>query len=172
MAQTYTVFGNQISFAQNKCLVGIYNGSGSGRIVRVYRALVLNNQVTAVTGAITNLELRRISAGSGGTDITPFKHDSNNESFPAQIVVSTNMSVTPTDLYTRVLWSTDEPAINSLTIDEFETLPALNTIWDAAYADSNMEPIVLREGYGVAIMNIGASTGICDVSLEVTLASS
>ena len=172
MAQTYTLAAYDVTFAQNKCLLGFYNGSGSGRIVRVYRVIILNNQITAVTGSITNLELRRITAGSGGTTITPFKHDSTNESFPAQVAVATNMTITPSDLYTRVLWSTDEPAINALTIDEMETSPTLSTIWDSAYADSNTEPIVCREGYGVALMNIGATSGLCDVFFEVTLASS
>lgn len=169
--QTYTVSSFATTFAANKCMLGIYNGSGSGRIVRVYRVVMLNNQITAVTGAVTNLELRRITAGSGGTDIAPFKHDSANETFPAQIVVSTNTTITATDVLTKVIWSTDEPAINSLTIDEFETLPAFSTIWDSGYADTNTEPIVLREGYGVALVNIGATTGIADVFFHVTLES-
>ena len=172
MAQTYTISSFGTTFAANKCMLGIYNGSGSGRVVRVYRIVMLNNQITAVTGAVTNLEIRRTSAGSGGTDITPFKHDSTNESFPSQIIVSTNMTITATDVLTKVIWSTDEPAINSLTIDEFETLPAFSTIWDSGYGDSNTEPIVLREGYGVALVNIGATTGIADVFFYVTLESS
>lgn len=172
MAQTYTISSFSTTFAANKCMLGIYNGSGSGRIVRVYRIVMLNNQITAVTGAITNLELRTITAGSGGTDITPFKHDSNNESFPSQVAVQTNMTITPTNVLSRIIWSTDEPAINSLTIDEFETLPAFSTIWDSGYGDSNTEPIVLREGYGVALVNIGATTGIADIFFEVTLESS
>jgi hypothetical protein len=172
MAQTYTIFKADVTFAPNKCLIGLYNGSGSGRIVRVYRVWALNNQITAVTGAITNLELRRLTAGSGGTAITPFKHDTNDESFPAQIVVATNMTFTPTDLLTRVLWSTDEPAINVLTIDELQITTPLCTLWDAGYADSSVEPIVCREGYGVALTNIGATVGQVDVFMEVTLASS
>lgn len=172
MAQTYTISSFSTTFAANKCMLGIYNGSGSGRIVRVYRVVMLNNQITAVTGAVTNLELRRITAGSGGTTVTPFKHDSTNETFPAQVIVSTNTIITATDVLTKVIWSTDEPAINSLTIDEFETLPAFSTIWDSGYADANTEPIVLREGYGVALVNIGATTGIADIFFHVTLESS
>lgn len=172
MAQTYTISSFSTTFAANKCMLGIYNGSGSGRVVRVYKIIMLNNQITAVTGAVTNLELRTITAGSGGTDIVPFKHDSTNESFPSQIIVSTNTTVTPSSVLSRVIWSTDEPAINSLTIDEFETLPAFSTIWDSGYADTNSEPIVLREGYGVGLINIGATTGIADIFFLVTLESS
>lgn len=171
MAQTYTLTSVNTTFAANKCLLGVYNGSGSGRIVRVYRVWILNNQITAVTGSITNVELRRITAGSGGTSITPFKHDSNNETFPAQVAVATNMTITPTDILTRFLWSTDEPAINALTVDEIQTFVPLSCVWDSAYADSNAEPIVCREGQGVALVNIGAITGQCDVFFEVTLES-
>jgi hypothetical protein len=176
MAQTYTLTSVNTLFAANKCLLGLYNATGSGRVVRVYRVWILNNQIISVTGAMTSIELRKITAGSGGTTITPYKHDSTNESFPAQITVATNMTFTPTDVYTRFIWSTDEP-INTaspaaaITIDEYEVFPPYCCVWDVAYGDSNVEPIVLREGYGLALVNIGATTGQCDVFFEVTLAS-
>ena len=77
MAQTYTLTATEISFALNKCLLGVFNGSGSSRVVRVYRIWALNNGVTLVTGVLTALELRRITAGSGGTTITPAKLESS-----------------------------------------------------------------------------------------------
>jgi hypothetical protein len=172
MAQTYTIPALGISILAGKSLVGLYNGTGSGRIVRLYRAWVLNNQVAAVAGTISRLELRIITTGSGGTAITPVKHDSLNENFPAQIVTSTNMSYTNSDLVLRTLWSSDEPAQATSSADELETIPALNIIWDVEYHQSTVEPIVCREGYGVSLNNIDATTGIVDVFFEVTLASS
>jgi hypothetical protein len=173
MAQTYTIGATGVSFALNKCLLGVFNGSGSGRIVRVYRAWILNNGTTAVTGVLTNIELRRTSAGSGGTAITPLKHDSTSESFPAQINVATNQTVTTTDLFRRIVWSNDEATANATaSLDELETLVPLNCIWDVGYNDANVTPIVLREGQGLALVNIGnTSVGSADIFFEVTLAS-
>lgn len=171
MAATYTIAATGVSFAANKSMVGIFNGSGSGQIFRVYRIWALNNQITAVTGVMTNIEIRRISAGSGGNAITPLKHDSTNSSFPAQVIVASAMTVTDTDLFRRIVWSTDEPIANATaTLDELQTIPALSTIWDAGYGDSTMEPIVIREGQGISVKNIGATVGIADFFLEVTMA--
>lgn len=126
MAATYTIAATGVSFAANKSMVGIFNGSGSGQIFRVYRIWALNNQITAVTGVMTNIEIRRISAGSGGNAITPLKHDSTNSSFPAQVIVASAMTVTDTDLFRRIVWSTDEPVANATaTLDELQTIPAL-----------------------------------------------
>lgn len=171
MAQTYTLSATGITLAANKALLGVFNGSGSGRVVRVYRVWVLNNQVTAVTGVVGVLELRRITTGSGGTAISPVQHDSNNESFPAQIVAASNMSVTTGDLIIRSFWSSDEPQAGTISIDEIQTVPAMNLVFDTAYSGTNVEPIVLREGYGLALMNITSTVGIADVFFEITMES-
>lgn len=175
MAQTYTLTATEVAFALNKCLLGVFNGSGSGRVVRVYRIWTLNNGIALVTGVLTNLELRRITAGSGGTTVTPAKHDTGSEAFPGQIVVSTNMIYTASDLFRRAIWSNDE-AIGTTTvvsIDEMEVFVPLNLMWDVGYADATVEPIVCREGYGAALINTGnTAVGVVDVFMEVTLANS
>ena len=175
MAQTYMLTATEIAFALNKCLLGVFNGVGSGRVVRVYRIWTLNNGIELVTGVLTNLEIRRITAGSGGTTIIPAKHDTNSESFPGQIVVSTNMIYTVSDMFRRVIWSNDE-AIGTATvvsIDEMEVFVPLNLLWDVGYADTTVEPIVCREGYGAALINTGnTAVGVVDVFMEVTLAAS
>ena len=171
MAQTYTLAAPGVSFALNKCMLGIFNGTGSGRIVRLYRVWVLNNGVAAVTGVLTNMELRRSTSGSGGVSITPTKHDTANETFPAQVEVASNQTVVSSDVFRRIVWSNDEATANvAATIDELETLPPLNLIWDVGYGDSNIEPIVCREGQGVCLINTGnTAVGSVDVFFEVTL---
>lgn len=174
MAQTYTASAIGATFASNKSMIGIFNGSGSGRIVRVYRVWVLNNQTSAVTGVLTTWTLRRSSAQTGGTAITAVKHDSNSESMPAQVAIATGGTVTLTgdNAFRAWVWSNDEPAVSSGTSDEFETLIPLNCVWDST-GDSNIEPIVLREGQGLSVHHSGSSAvGIADIFVEYTLASS
>ena len=173
MANTYTIAATGVSFAANKSMIGIFNGSGSGQVIRVYRIWLLNNQTVAVTGVMTNIELRRLTAGSGGNAITPTKHATANPSLPAQIITASAMTVTESDLLRRFIWSTDEPVANATaTIDELETLPVFGTIWDAGYADANVEPLVLREGQGISVKNIGATVGIVDAFIEFTSGAS
>lgn len=173
MAQTYTAGAVGATFGNNKSMLGIFNGSGSGRIIRVYRVWVLNNQTAGVTGVLTTWSMRRTTAQSGGTAITPTKHDTTSESMPAQVLVATGGTVTlSSDVeLRRWMWSNDEPAASSATSDEFETLVPLNCVWDST-GDANIEPLVLREGQGVSIHHAGSSTvGLCDVYVEYTLAS-
>lgn len=174
MAQTYTVTATGVSFALNKSMIALFNGVGSGRVLRVYRVLMLNTGVATVTGGLNTMELRRLSAGSGGTPLPPVKHASANESFPAQIVAATNATVTVTDLFRRWVWSTDEPvAAAAATIDELETLPVFNTIFESGYGDTTVEPIVIREGYGLSVQCTGSNTaGTCDLAFLCTLANS
>lgn len=172
MPQIYTISAVGVTLPAGKVLLGFFNGTGSGRIVRLYRAWVLNNQTVAVTGALTTFELRRITTGSGGTAIAPVKHDSSSESFPAEIVTSTNMSVTTSDLLLRTVWSADEPAQGTITIDELMTIPSLGQLVDMSYTDTNVQPFVCREGEGICLLTtVANNTAIADVFFEVSLAT-
>jgi hypothetical protein len=173
MAQTYTAAAVGATFGNNKSMLGVFNGAGSGRVVRVYRIWVLNNQTAGVTGVLTTWALRRTTAQSGGTAITPVKHDTTSETAPAQVLFATGATATLalTELR-RWMWSNDEPAASSATSDEFETLVPLNCVWDST-GDANIEPIVLREGEGISVHHSGSSAvGLCDVFVEYTLAAS
>ncbi len=173
MAATHRVFAKDITFAANKCLASIFNGVGSGAVLRVYRVFIYNNQHIAVTGVLTNIELRKLSASSGGTTIVPVKHDTASAALAAEIVTGTNQTITPTDVFRRIIWSTDEPSGNAaMTIDEFQTLHPLCCVWSQGYADTTMDPIVLREGEGFGVINTGASVGQCDIVIEFTTAAS
>lgn len=175
MAQTYTLSGQAVAFGNAKHMLSIFNGVGSGRIVRVYKVIVLNNQTAAVTGVLTTFGLRRTSAQSAGTSITPTKHDSASESMPAQVLTASGATVTNTaDVQYRTwVWSNDEPAASSGTSDEFECLVPLNIVWDSSTGAGTLEPIVLREGQGLTVQHSGSSVvGVVDIFIEYTLAAS
>lgn len=174
MAQTYTAGFLAVAFGNNKSMAALLNGAGSGRIVRVKRIWVLNNQTAAITGVLTTFALKRSSAQSAGTSVTPTKHDTASENMPAQVLVATGATVTQTAdvAYRQWVWSNDEPAASSGTSDEFECLVPLNCVWDAATGDADLEAIVLREGQGLDVRHTGSSTvGVCDIFIEFTLAA-
>lgn len=169
MAATFTVTVQGTAFASNKSLLSLFNGVGSGRVLRVYRVWALNNQTAGVTGVMTMLELRRITASTGGTAQTPVKHDTASSNLPAQVTAAAGPTDTVSDLFRRVLWSADEPAVGTGTNDELECLPANGLLWDAGYADTNVEPLVLREGQGLSLRQPGANViGVVDVMIEFT----
>jgi hypothetical protein len=169
--QTYTFayWGEQ--FANNKSMLALLNGVGSGVVAKVWRVLLLNSSLTTVTGVIAAISLRPLSGLSAGTAVTAIKHDSNNANVPAQVVCSRGGTATEVGTtLRRIAWSTDEPAVSSATSDELQNLVPLNYIWDAGYGDANVQPLTLREGEGISVKcETSTTAGYLDVAFEVTL---
>lgn len=168
----YTIAAPGVSIAQNKALIGIYNGVGSNKIIKVTRIWMLNNQTTAVTGVNLVMQIVRITTGSGGFAIAPLKHDSADAAIPSQIASAVNMTYTTDVIIRRFWWSSDEPvASGTQSQDEIQTVPSLMIVWDSDWymqGNTTVEPIVLREGYGLAIINTTASSvGVVDTFFEV-----
>jgi hypothetical protein len=172
MAATFTAAFLGVTFGNNKSMAGIFNGSGSGVVLRIKRIWVLNNQTSAVTGVLTTWSLRRSTAQSSGTSVTPVKHDTNSSSIPAQVLVAHGATVTSStsDTFRNWVWSNDEPAASTGTSDEFECLVPLNCLWDSATGDADIEPIVLRETFGIDVRHSGSSAvGVADIFVEFTV---
>jgi hypothetical protein len=172
MAQTYTAGFLAVTFGNNKSMAAILNGVGSGRVVRIKRIWLLNNQTAAVTGVLTTFALKKSSAQSAGTAVTPTKHDTASENMPAQVLVATGATVTQTAevAFRQWVWSNDEPTASTGTSDEFECLVPLNCVWDSATGDADLEPITLREGQGLDVRHTGSSVvGVVDIFIEFTL---
>ena len=171
MAKTYTASAIGVAFASNKSLLGLLNGHAT-RKVKIYRAWTLNNQTAAVTGVLTSMSLRMLSALTGGAAVTPVAHDTGNTTVDLTTVTCvTGGTATQTagNALRIWMWSGDEPAVSSATNDEFQCLVPLNCIWDST-GDSNIEPITLNTGEGVHIVQPGANAiGIVDLFLEFTV---
>ncbi len=130
---------------------------------------VLNNQYVAVGGVLTNLEIKKLTAATGGTTITAAPHSTAN-SLSSSVECATNATVTSSDLYRRVLWSTDEPAAAAtMTVDEFQCFLPIGCIWNMGYGTTDIEPITLNANEGVGIINGGAASGQCDIIIEFTV---
>jgi hypothetical protein len=171
MANIYTIAAPATPFLPNRCMIGIFNGLGSGKVIKVYRISALNNQTVAVTGVNAILDIVKISTGSGGLYLNPVKHDSLSPVVPAQVVCATNLSYTTSARFRMCFWSNDEPLQTTAgTCDEWELLPRVQNLWESSYIDTNVQPIVLRENQGVALVNTtNTAVGIADFFIEFTM---
>jgi hypothetical protein len=171
MAKTYTSAAIGVAFASNKSLLGLFNAHAS-RALKLYRVWMLNNQTAAVTGVLSSCAIRRISALSGGTAITPVAHDTSNTGVDlTSVTCNTNGAFTNTaDNQFRIwMWSTDEPAVSSATSDELQCIVPLACVWDST-GDTNIEPLTSMQNQGVHILQPGSNTvGIVDVFAEFTI---
>jgi hypothetical protein len=147
-------------------LLGIFNNETSDDrryfeliSLRVSPSAPLSNN-TASVGKPGSLSIRRITAVSGGDQLTPTKMDTSGASLPAQVLVRNNPdSVTATDFFRRLA---DAPAY-SLTASnsQFSSRTyggSMVTHQKSHFADifrggesANVEPIILREGEGVGL---------------------
>jgi hypothetical protein len=169
MVATYKAVAGAVAYASSKDMLNVFNGGTATRITRVYRCYHFNNGIAAVTGVLTTMQIRRITAATGGTTISAIKFDSNSSNLEAAHSSGTNQTVTGSDIFRRYLWSNDEPTINTATQDEWEVLVPFAEVWNAGYADSNVEPLVCRANQGVEIFHSGSSAvGTADFEIEFT----
>lgn len=169
MAATWRATAAAVAFANAKDMLNVFNGTSSTRIIRCYRAYHFNNGTSAVTGVLTTMQIRRLTAASSGTAVTPVKHDTSSSALNANTTCGTNQTVTGSDIFRRYLWSNDEPTVSAATQDEWELLVPNAEVWNAGYGDSNIEPIVCRATQGFEIYHSGSSTvGTNEFEIEFT----
>ena len=163
--ETYVAVFDRIVCAQNKIL-SIFN-TLSTKKVRIYRIWLFNWQITAVTGVLLEFELKRITARTAGTSVTPRARDSNN-SLTAGITTShADTAVTESTLLGRPFSANEELVLNTLnttTIRGFNWDD--NLIYDAR---EETEPEILRQNQGMALKQITNSVvGTYTVVIEFT----
>jgi hypothetical protein len=170
MASTYIVKTQATAFAASKHMLTVFNPSGSGKIVRVYRVWCENNQIgPAVTGVTAILKLYRCTAASAGVTLTPVTYDSTNTAL-GTVTAGTGMTVTASSLFRNYFISNDEPTSLTGTNDEWQQFNSICEVWNSNSLDASIDPIVCREGQGVTLQNSTSTTvGNIDVFFEFTV---
>jgi hypothetical protein len=169
MAATWRATGGAIAYANAKDMLNVFNGTATARVIRAYRCYWFNNGVTAVTGVLTTAQVRRITAASAGTAVTPVKHDTNSSALDAATTCGTNQTTTGTDIFRRFLFVNEEPVVAGTTQANWLTLVPFAEIWNAGYGDTNVEPIVCRATQGIQLFHSGSSAvGSADLEIEFT----
>lgn len=176
MAATYIATATAVTWStSNKVFFSIFNGSGSGKIVKIKRVWVLNAQASAATGIVQTFGLYKITTDTSGgspTTITATKYDTNSADVPAQITIKTaNTTNGTSSLLYQQIFSGDEPAVSTFTMDELEAIPNLMLVWDVGYGNTSIQPLTLRADQGFSIYNAGvaSSAGNIDINVEFTL---
>ena len=169
MAETWRATGGAIAYASSKDMLNVFNGTGSTRIIRVYRCYWFNNGTAAVTGVLTTAQVRRITAASGGTAVTPVKHDTDSSALNANTTCGTNQTTTGSDIFRRFLFVNEEPIVGGTTQANWLTLVPFAEIWNAGYGDTNVEPVTCRATQGLQLFHSGSSAvGTADLEIEFT----
>jgi hypothetical protein len=171
MADTWHASAQGVAYASAKYMIDIFNGGSSAKTIKVYRMWMFNNGTAAVTGVLTAVQVKRTSAGSGGTSITPVAHNLGNTALDANTTAGTGRTVTSTSIFRQILYQNDEPTVTTLDMDALLTLVPFAELWNSGYGDSNVQPLTCRaaNAEGICIQQPGANAvGTADMELEFT----
>lgn len=156
---TYSLLSSIVANANDKNLVAINNATGSGKLIKIYRIRSWNSQTGTISGGFTGLKMGRISGvSSGGTALPFMPHSScvsagSNTPFTGISAVdgATTITATLATEFRRVFRATEEWAVAEATVEAIQNVHQWQIIWDTGYADSNVEPFIIRENQGFLI---------------------
>ncbi len=170
MASTYLAKAFGVPFAASQHMLTVFNPASSGKILRVYRIWVENNQITAVTGVTPILKIFRCTASSGGYTLVPQSYDTTNTAL-GTVTCTSKGTVTTSSLFRNCPISTDEGVVNTGTMDEWMSFTPIYELWNGGTRNTALDQIVCREGQGITIQNSTSTTvGTIDCFIEFTVA--
>ena len=151
---TYYALADAVTCAQNKQVISILNDTGSGKVVALKKLFIINTQLSTVTGVALRSDVKRATAHSGGTVVTPASADSTNPAIPAQITVRTAAtSVTESTLLFPLTYTNDEVGATQA-FPSAQLMAGLNWFPEGA----EVQEVRLREGEGLTIKQITNSS--------------
>lgn len=152
--QTYLVIAEDCAFANSKQHISIYNGAGSGKVVKINKLFMTNMLANVVvTGGARRLDVKRATNFSGGSDLTPLKHDSSNSDIPSQILIKTGATVTEGVLLFPLVFPDDEMLLTQNSVAQ-QIFSGINWIPEGI----EIQEVTLNEGEGMTIKQVTAST--------------
>jgi len=147
---TYEVLADAVVPAANKHHIGIFNNIGSAQKIRILGIYMVNLSIAGVTGIVARYELRRSTALSAGTDLTPQKRDSADPAL-ANVLAKTNGTTTDGALLYPFVVLSDE---NTAAVGNFLLDTQFNNL---LRYEPNEKRIVLRPGEGITVKQITSS---------------
>ena len=149
---TFYILADAVAFAANKHHLSIMNTAGSGKLLSVKKLFHINLSLGAVTGVALRFDVKRATAVSGGTAITPQSCDTD-DTFPAGITINTNGTVTEGALLYPVTTQNDEiTAANTAVANYLAMMSNLQP------ESPELKEFRLRPGEGFTVKQITSST--------------
>lgn len=143
---TYYAVADAVAFANTKTHFSIVNEAGSGVLVAVKKLYAVNLSIGAITGAALRMEVRKLTAHSAGTAVTPQSCDSDNPALPAQVTVKTNATPTGTTLLYPFIITTEEETATAA-----NTKNLMQAMFNLQPEGGEIQEYRLREGQGLSV---------------------
>ena len=149
---TFYALADTVAFAANKHHIALMNAAGSGKVVSIRKLFHINLALTAITGVAIRFDVKRATAVSVGTAITPVSCDSD-DTLPSGITVATGATVTEGALLYPVTTQNDEiTAVNTAVANYLAMMINLQP------EGPEIKELRLRPGEGMTVKQITSST--------------
>lgn len=145
---TYYALADAVAFAQNKHHLSLFNQAGSNQMVSIRKLFHINLSLAAVTGVAVRFDVRRSTAQSAGTAITPITADTNNPAL-ANVLVATGATVTNGGLLYPITTQNDEIAASNAAIANY-----MMQFGNLALEGLETQELRLRPGEGMTVQQI------------------
>lgn len=169
--QTFRATSQAVAYNTGKSIIDVSQDNTGAKVDKLWRVYHFNNGTAAITGSLTSFQVRRTTlttTPAGGATITIILHDTAN-TLDTHTTAGTGRTITDSDLFRQYLYSTDEPTVSAATMDEWELFVPFAEVWNAGYADTNVQPLTFRAGFGTHLKQTGTqTTGTTDVEMEFT----
>lgn len=154
---TFVVNATSVAIGNGKSMLSIVNASGSTVVLKLRELYITNVQNTAVTGVISEFQLKRIVGHSAGTALTPASYDTN-DALSGSITARTGATVTTegTDIFRRVTWSSDEWGVGAQDVESEDHEAQLR--YNIVQQFPGCKPFTLRANQGLTVKQITNST--------------
>lgn len=149
---TFYAVADAVAFAANKHHIAIMNAAGSGKMVSIRKVFHINLSLAAVTGVAVRFDVKKATAVSAGTAITPVSCDTDDV-LPAGITVATGATVTEGALLYPVTTQNDELTAANTAIANY-LMQATNLQPEGA----EIKEFRLRPGEGFTVKQITSTT--------------
>lgn len=175
MAQTWISTAAAVGHLPGGSILGVFNASGSARIVRAYLLYMANIGPDPSSISMNIIGgIRQIAAMQGGTAVTPIACDTNSTALASQITSASAATVNITNVLRTFMYNTEK----SLAASDGGFLQTMVFIPNIEYGRYGMdaaapEPLVCRAGEGVDIGQMtSAAVGAADGEIIFTNAAS
>lgn len=151
---SYMVIAADCAFAASKHHLSIFNGVGSGKVVRINKLFITNMLANVVvSGGIRRLDVKKATVVSGGTNLAALTHDTTNSEIPAQILLKTGATVTDGALLFPLIFPDDEMLLTQNSMAQ-QIFSGINWIPEGL----EIQEVTLNEGEGMTIKQVTTST--------------
>jgi hypothetical protein len=171
VADTWQALSQGVTFASAKSEHDVFNAAASTKSIDCYRFVIWNNQTAAIAAALTLMVIRRTSAASAGTAITPVAHQTASAALNANTTAGNGRTVTGVATFRRWLWLTEEATTTGVTQANWEIMVPNTQIYLPTAGDANLQPLraVTGSDQGYDIQNAGAAAvGTADLEITFT----